>query len=60
MSSNKNKFSYEIAYISLDGKYIYINDKYKMSKGGQGVKKRPNKTKENKINGKHSAKTKLF
>ncbi|MBB1109483.1 hypothetical protein LTY59_07070 [Limosilactobacillus balticus] len=51
MSSNKNKFSYEMAYISLDGKYIYINDKYKMLKGGQGVEKRPNKIKENEING---------
>lgn len=49
--NDKNKHNYEMVYVKLGNKYIYINDKYMMSKDGQGVEKRPNKIKENEING---------
>lgn len=40
-----------MVYVKLGNKYIYINDKYTMLKSGQDVEKRPNKIKENEING---------
>ncbi len=49
--NDKRKDTYEMMYVKLDDKYIYANDKYTMPKGGQGVEKRPNKIKENEING---------
>lgn len=47
--NDKNKQNYRMVYVKLDNKYIY--DKYTMLKSGQGVEKRPNKIKENEING---------
>lgn len=49
--NDKNKHNYRMVYVKLGNKYTYINDKYTMLKSGQGVEKRPNKIKENEING---------
>lgn len=49
--NDKRKDTYEMMYVKLDDKYIYVNDKHTMLKGGQGIEKRPNKIKENEING---------
>lgn len=47
--NDKNKHNYEMVYVKLGNKYLY--DKYTMLKSGQGVEKRPNKIKENEVNG---------
>lgn len=46
-TNDKRKDTYEMMYVKLGDKYIYVNDKHTMLKGGQGVEKRPNKIKEN-------------
>lgn len=56
--NDKNKHNCRMVYVKLGNKYIY--DKYTMLKSGQGVEKRPNKIKENEINGTNSKKAKLF
>lgn len=45
--NDKRKDTYEMMYVKLGDKYIYVNDKYTMLKSGQDVEKRPNKIKEN-------------